>query len=64
MQADWITIDEAAEMLDLDRSGVFRMAKRGDFGPIRPIGAGKKRPQIILLSAAGVAAKIRERQAS
>jgi excisionase family DNA binding protein len=61
MQSDWITIDEAAARLGLDRSGVFRMAKRGEFGQIQPIGAGTKRPQIILVSAAAVAAVVAKR---
>jgi hypothetical protein len=63
MQAEWITIDEAAARLDLERSGVFRMAKRGDFGPIQTIG-GKTRTLLILVSAAAVAAIAEQRAAS
>ena len=63
MEADWITVDEAAARLGLDRSGVFRMARRGDFGPIQEVG-GTYRPAVILLSGGGVDAVVAERQAS
>ena len=63
MKTDWITVDEAAERLGLDRSGVFRMAKRGDFGPIQSIG-GKQRPAMLLVPAAGVDAIVAQRKAS
>ena len=60
MVDDWITLDEAAARLELERSGVFRMAKRGDFGTIREVG-GRERPALLLLSAAGVDAVVAKR---
>ena len=64
IETDWITLDEAATRLGLERSGVFRRAKRGDFGPTQRIGGGEKRAQVILVSAAAVAAVVAKRKAS
>lgn len=63
MNVDLITIAEAAHRLDLDRSNVFRRARRGDFGTITEIGQNDGRPSILLLSAAGVEA-VRQRRAA
>ena len=60
MEGEWITLDEAAARLELERSGVFRMARRGDFGPVREIG-GTERPALLLLSAAHVDAVVARR---
>lgn len=63
MDGDWITLTEAARRLDRDRSGVFRRAKRGDFGEIREMGTDDGRPTLVLVSAAAIDAEL-ERRAS
>jgi hypothetical protein len=50
---DMITISEAADRLKLDRSGVFRKAKQGVFGPIQEI-RGPSRTTVILVSETAV----------
>lgn len=60
----WITLTEAARRLNRERSGIFRRARRGDFGQLLELDPDDDgRPTLVLVSAAAVDAELERRQA-